>query len=93
MRDEPLQIAGDTTVETLLDRWPALVSAFRRRGLSCPGCLMSPFDTLDYVARVYGFDSQEWLRELRREQARTPRRPRPSRSATRPHRRMSHETD
>ncbi len=93
MRDEPLRIAGDLTVGTLLERWPTLVSTFRRRGLSCPGCVMSPFDTLDYVARVYGLDGQEWLRELRRERAGAPRGRKPSRSATRPHGRMSHETD
>ena len=84
MRDEPPPIEGETTVAALLERWPTLVEAFRRRGLSCPGCAMSRFDALDYVAGIYGLRLREWLRELRREAGR---------GRTRPHRRMSHATD
>lgn len=76
MRDERRRITGQVTVAALLERWPGLASAFRRRGMSCPGCVMSKFDTLDYVAEIYGLGTQEWLGELNRKAGRTPERSR-----------------
>lgn len=64
--DRPGPIDGRTTVAALLERWPELAQAFRRRGMSCPGCAMSRFDALDYVAQVYGLGRARWLSELRR---------------------------
>ena len=77
----------------LLERWPALAKVFRRRGLSCPGCAMSRFDALDYVADVYGLRLRDWLRELRAEARRTSRRKRAADGRARPNGRVSHATD
>jgi hypothetical protein len=63
---ESRQIDGRMTVAALLGRWPGLAQAFRRHGMSCPGCAMSRFDALDYVAQAYGLGRARWLSELRR---------------------------
>jgi hybrid cluster-associated redox disulfide protein len=70
MRDESGRVDGKMTVAALLSRWPGLARAFHRRGMSCPGCAMSRFDALDYVASAYGLARAAWLKQLAREAGR-----------------------
>jgi hypothetical protein len=90
-RNDPNEINADTTVATLLERWPHLRQAFQTHRMFCPGCAMSGFDPLGYVADVYGLRPERWLRELRRAALRVPRR-RPAPGATRPKRRPNDAT-
>jgi hypothetical protein len=91
-RIDPKEITAETTVATLLERWPHLRRAFQARRMFCPGCAMSRFDLLGYVADVYGLPADRWLRELRREAALHPSGRRLVRTVTRPKRRHSHAT-
>ncbi len=92
MRDEPLKVAGTMTVSALLAQWPELARVFHERGMSCPGCAMSRFDALDYVARVHGLAKGAWLRQLAgaaRRRGAKPRAEAPGSSR----RRVNHDTD
>lgn len=57
-------IHPDSIVGDVLRRWPATAQEFLRRGMSCVGCAMAPFETLREVARVYGIDLTAFLRDL-----------------------------
>jgi hybrid cluster-associated redox disulfide protein len=46
----------DMPVSEVLAVLPASVRVFLDRGMSCPGCPFSPFETLADVAVVYGVD-------------------------------------
>ena len=52
------------TVAQLLRQRPAAVAVFVRRGMSCPGCSMAPFETLLEVAAVYGQEPGGFLAEV-----------------------------
>ena len=52
------------TVAQLLRQQPAAVAVFVRRGMSCPGCSMAPFETLAEVASVYGQEPAGFLADL-----------------------------
>jgi hybrid cluster-associated redox disulfide protein len=67
-RKDPLPRSGhpvDMTPSELLDRpvsevlalQPAAGRVFLDRGMSCPGCPFSPFETVADVAAVYGVDA------------------------------------
>ena len=91
-RNDPDEIDAGTTVAVLLERWPHLRRAFQARRMFCPGCVMSRFDDLGYVADVYGLREDLWLRELRRHATlREPKR-QPIRGVARPRRRSDHAT-
>jgi hybrid cluster-associated redox disulfide protein len=55
---------GALTVARLLRQWPAAAAVFVRRGMSCPGCSMAPFETLVEVAAVYDQEPAGFLAEL-----------------------------
>ena len=52
------------TVAQLLRQRPAAAAVFVRRGMSCPGCSMAPFETLLEVAAVYGQEPAGFLADL-----------------------------
>ncbi len=52
------------TVEELLRAEPATARIFMRRSMACVGCVMSPFETISEVARIYGIAEAELLGEL-----------------------------
>lgn len=52
------------TVERLLRAQPATARVFMRHKMACVGCVMSPFETVSEVARIYGIAEGELLAEL-----------------------------
>lgn len=62
---EPL-LAPDLTVDQVLTRWKQTASAFVHLRMACVGCPMSPFETLDSVAEIYGLPVASLVEELER---------------------------
>ncbi|HEX7968370.1 MAG TPA: DUF1858 domain-containing protein [Stellaceae bacterium] len=52
------------TVERLLRAQPETARVFLRRKMACVGCVMSPFETVGEVARIYGIAEGELLADL-----------------------------
>jgi hybrid cluster-associated redox disulfide protein len=61
------------TLAQLLEDWPAAAAVLARRGMSCVGCTMARFETVDEAAAAYGFDPEELLVEVRRHSHSYPR--------------------
>ncbi len=57
-------LAHDLTVEELLTRYTETASVFVTRRMACVGCPMSPFETLEDAARVYGLAVTDLMRDL-----------------------------
>ncbi len=57
-------LSPDLTVDQLLSRWSQVIPVFMRLRLSCVGCPMSPFETLDTVAKIYGLPLDNLMNEL-----------------------------
>lgn len=57
-------LSPDLTVDELLSRWSQVIPVFIRLRLSCVGCPMSPFETLDTVAKIYGLPIDNLMQEL-----------------------------
>lgn len=55
---------ADLSVADVLTRWPQTAAVFLRRRLACVGCLMSSFEQLEDVPRIYGFDPDGFFSEL-----------------------------
>lgn len=53
-------------IANVLDRWPQTVAVFLEHRMSCPGCYMSRFDTLEDAIQIYAFAEDVFLRELNR---------------------------
>jgi hybrid cluster-associated redox disulfide protein len=66
MPSNRLTIRGNRTVAEVLAQYPAAARVFCRYRMSCVGCTMAPFETLDEVARTYGLDPRRLLEDLRR---------------------------
>ncbi len=54
----------DLTVAEVLKRWDQTAAAFIRLRMACVGCPMSPFETLETAAQIYGLPSEDLIREL-----------------------------
>ncbi len=59
---QPLDL--NLTVADLLKAWPQVIPVFIRHRMSCVGCDMSPFETLQDVADNYKIAPEALLREL-----------------------------
>ncbi len=57
-------ISPKISVADLLDNHPEAIPVFLRRGMSCVGCSMSSFETLEDAARIYGIDFPIFVAEL-----------------------------
>lgn len=55
---------GGMIVRDVMTRWPQTVPVFVRRRMSCPGCLMAPFMTVDEAAQEYGIEPEVLARDL-----------------------------
>lgn len=49
-------ITPQTSMADLLDRWPQAIPVLLRRQMSCVGCSMAVFETLESAAQVYHLD-------------------------------------
>ena len=63
MRGDHLE---EMSVKEIMDRWPATVPLFIRKGLKCPGCPIGPFHTLEDASREHGKDLGALREELLR---------------------------
>lgn len=52
------------TIDELIRRAPASAQVFLRYRMSCPGCLLSPFMTVDEAAGEYGVEPGTLKRDL-----------------------------
>ncbi len=56
--------AASQTVAEVMRRWPRTTAVFVAHGMACPGCAMSPFDTVSDAAASYGMEPIELVEEL-----------------------------
>lgn len=79
-----------TTVAELLDRDPAAMRLFIDRRMSCIGCAIAPYHTIEEACREYDLAVDGFMRELAalgdrpKRAAATPRRPSPARADCKP---------
>ncbi len=66
MPDETLTISAELSVADLLARWPHLIQWFLSHQMSCVGCNMAAFDTLEEVAANYQMPVEELVSDLTR---------------------------
>ena len=59
------KIEPGMSVASFLAAWPAAIPFFLQRQMSCVGCSMAVFDSLEEVSRTYGLDTEEFIAELR----------------------------
>jgi hybrid cluster-associated redox disulfide protein len=64
--DTSLHDITTLSIAELMDRWPAAVPVFVAHRMACVGCVMSPFDRLDDVCRIYRMQTPEFADEIRR---------------------------
>jgi hybrid cluster-associated redox disulfide protein len=57
-------ITPKTSVAQLLEDHPQAIPIFLKRGMSCVGCSMSAFETLEDAARIYGIDFAQFMAEI-----------------------------
>jgi hybrid cluster-associated redox disulfide protein len=57
-------ITSEISVADLLSRWPQLIPIFLSRQMSCVGCSMASFDTIQDVAENYHIPVDELLFDL-----------------------------
>lgn len=61
---EIFHLSSKTSVAELLSRWPQAIPIFLKRNMSCPGCSMSVFETLEDASRIYHVDLSQMLNEI-----------------------------
>ena len=61
---ETALISPNLTVDQLLSRWSQVMPVFMRLRMPCVGCPMSPYETLDTVAKIYGLPLDNLMNEL-----------------------------
>lgn len=71
-KPNPVRIIPSLTVAELLAQHPAAAAVFLRLRMACPGCPMSPFETLAEVAAAYRIDRKHFLNQLRLHYGRKP---------------------
>jgi hybrid cluster-associated redox disulfide protein len=59
-----VQISPEISVSDLFARWPVAIPIFIKRQMSCVGCGMASFDTLEDVARIYGIPVEDLIQEI-----------------------------
>lgn len=52
-------------VDDILRRWPVTIRVFLDHGMSCVGCPIAAYHTVEDVCRAYGIDAGKFLTELR----------------------------
>ncbi len=53
-----------SSVADLLARWPQVIPVFLQHRMSCVGCSMAAFETLEDAARIYGIRYDVFSGEL-----------------------------
>ena len=65
MTEEQVVITADLSVADLLAKWPQALQWFLSHQMSCVGCSMASFDTLEEVAVNYDIPISEVISGLR----------------------------
>jgi hybrid cluster-associated redox disulfide protein len=58
------ELHGGWMLSEVMRRRPQTVGVFVALRMACPGCAMSPFETVAEAAAEYGLDTQELLARL-----------------------------
>jgi hybrid cluster-associated redox disulfide protein len=56
----------DLTIARLVACWPQTVPVFIRHRMTCAGCVISPFHTVEDACAAYGLNQEPFMAELRR---------------------------
>ena len=51
-------------IDDVLNRWPQTIAVFRKKHMSCVGCALAPYYTIDEAVTVYGQPLAPFLEEL-----------------------------
>ncbi len=62
-KNAPL-LSPRSSVAELLARWPQVIPVFLRHHMSCVGCSMAAFETLEDAARIYGIRYDVFSNEI-----------------------------
>ncbi len=62
-KNKPL-LTPQTGVADLLARWPQVIPVFLHFHMSCVGCSMAAFETLEDAARIYGIRYDVFSKEI-----------------------------
>lgn len=62
MHEQP--ITSNLIVADVLSRWPDTIPVFLQHRMSCVGCLVSKYDTLEDVIDIYNLEEDALLSEL-----------------------------
>lgn len=57
-------ISPNSSIADLLTLWPQTVPVFLKHKMSCPGCSMSAFETLEDAAHIYHVDLKQIIDDL-----------------------------
>ena len=57
-------LSPNTLLKALFTQWPAAIHVFMRYKLSCVGCCMAGFDTLDDAVENYHLEGSPFLTDL-----------------------------
>lgn len=57
-------ITPDLTLAEIMERWPEITPVFMAYHMTCVGCYLSPFDTLEDAAAVFDLPLQLLLDNL-----------------------------
>lgn len=58
------QISPKISISNLFARWPIAIPIFIKHQMSCVGCGMASFDTIEDVARIYGIAAEDLIQEI-----------------------------
>ncbi len=58
------RIGIEVSLSDLFARWPATIPIFNQYQMSCVGCLMAPFDTLQEAITNYQLNTAQFIAEL-----------------------------
>lgn len=61
---KPIAIDPDMSLDEIMRRWPATVSVFMKRRMSCVGCPIASFHTIVDAAEEYHLDEDQFAEEL-----------------------------
>jgi len=60
----PKNITPHLTTNEILSQWPETIPVFLAHRMSCVGCLMSAFDTLEDASIVHGLPVDDVVRAM-----------------------------
>jgi hybrid cluster-associated redox disulfide protein len=52
------------TISAILDRWPEVIPVFLDHKMSCVGCSLSDFMTLEDALEIYKLDKEPFIEQL-----------------------------